>query len=147
MSLYQELVLHASAPETVTGNGSTISSIIEVAKSAIEQLVEHVREAAAHFVGPQFSASAGAVANDYNNQDMRFYLDVTAHAGTTPTLNVTLEGLIGGVWHELGAFTEVTTTDGAENVLVVNVPDQIREVHTITGSVGQSYTFSVHGVR
>jgi hypothetical protein len=75
-----------------------------------------------------------------------FVLDVTAHAGTTPTLDVTIQyrDLASGKWVDIAAFTQVTTTDGTERITVANLPEaNIRVAWVITGSAGQSYTFSV----
>lgn len=75
-----------------------------------------------------------------------FVLDVTAHAGTTPTLDVTIQhrDIASGKWLDIAAFTQVTTVDGSERITVANMPEvNIRVAWVITGSAGQSYTFTV----
>ena len=78
--------------------------------------------------------------------DMRFYLNVSAAAGTSPTLDIDIEGLIDGVFHVLGSFSQKTAAS-SETLTIAGCPKTIREVHTITGSAGQSFTFTVSGHR
>lgn len=78
--------------------------------------------------------------------DMRFYLNASAAAGTSPTLDIDIEGLIDGIWHVLGSFSQLTAA-GAETITIAGVPKTIREVHTITGSAGQSFTYTLSGHR
>ena len=88
-------------------------------------------------------------------RDAVFSLDVTAKAGTLPTLDVTVEEYdpASDTWTELTAFSfgaqiidvvfrRVVATIGA-------VPEaghygsRLRAVYTIGGSAGQSFTFSL----
>lgn len=119
MFKYKETELHASGAETADGNGTLTDTF------------------------PEYDTGDPSAYLAYA-PDVRFYLDVSDHAGTSPTLDVTIEGLVGGVWVELGAFTQVVETDGSESILVVGCPQTMREVHAITGSAGQSYTFTVN---
>lgn len=74
---------------------------------------------------------------------LRVQLDVTAAAGTTPTLDVILEDTLDGVnWNVVGTFTQRT----AAGRQVINVPapfaDRLRVRWTIGGTT-PSFTFSV----
>jgi len=75
------------------------------------------------------------------------YLDVTASAGTAPTLDVTIEALdvLSGKHFVIATFAQKVTT-GVERITtgLVDLPDAVlRAVWTITGSAGQSFTFTV----
>jgi hypothetical protein len=77
-------------------------------------------------------------------ESLRVQLEVTASAGTTPTLNVLVEDSLDGVtWNTIGTFTQKITT--AREVINVSAPfsDIVRVSWTIGGSAGQSFTFSV----
>jgi hypothetical protein len=75
------------------------------------------------------------------------YLNVTAFAGTNPTLNVKLQAQDGlGAWYDISgaAFTQVGGATSTQRIALASLPDKyIRAVWTITGSAGQSYTFTV----
>lgn len=75
-----------------------------------------------------------------------FTLDVSAHAGTTPTLNVTIEyrDIASNSWVVIATFAEIGDANGTERITVANMPEtNIRVAWVITGSAGQSYTFTV----
>lgn len=73
------------------------------------------------------------------------FIDCSAASGTTPTLDVKLQGYdpISGNWFDTGdSFTQLTTT-GSERVEVASLPDaDVRVVYTI-GGTSPSFTFSV----
>lgn len=87
----------------------------------------------------------------------QFVIDVTAFAGTAPTLVVTIQGLdpASGKYFTLLASAVINTVSTvvlrigpgfpATANLSVNdlLPKQYRVLYTITGSAGQSFTFSV----
>lgn len=75
---------------------------------------------------------------------LRAQLDVTAVAGTAPTLDVVLEDSLDGVnWNTLAAFTQRTAA-GRQVIDYTGVfADELRVRWTIGGSAGQSFTFSV----
>lgn len=75
---------------------------------------------------------------------LRAQLDVTAAAGTTPTLNVVLEDSLDGVnFNPIATFAQRVAA--GREVLNIAVPfaNTLRVSWTITGSAGQSFTFSV----
>jgi hypothetical protein len=77
-------------------------------------------------------------------KSLRVQLDVTAFAGTSPTLDVVVEDTIDGTnWNAVATFAQKTAA-GRE---VVNFSglfsDKLRVRWTIGGSLGQSFTFSV----
>ena len=84
--------------------------------------------------------------------DVVFVLDSAAGAGTSPTLDVTIEdsadnSSFAAISSGAVAFTQVTGTAAAQAVSV-NKDDARRYVrikYTIGGSSGQSFTFSVNG--
>ncbi len=90
---------------------------------------------------------------DFNSADVdapvragTAFLDVTAHAGTSPTLDVVIEEKdeTSGKYVEVAAFAQVTETDGITKVSVSGIQaSKLRARATITGSAGQSYTYSV----
>lgn len=75
---------------------------------------------------------------------LRAQLQVTAAAGTTPTLDVLIEdSLDGATWNTIGTFTQVTT-GSARQVVNITTPfsDRIRVRWTIGGTT-PSFTFNV----
>ncbi len=71
----------------------------------------------------------------------RFFLDASAASGTSPTLDVTVVGIVNGREHTIVTFTQLVAA-GQETFLVEVVPDQIRVDFTITGGT-PSFTFAV----
>lgn len=71
-------------------------------------------------------------------------LNVTAIAGTTPTLDVKVEDSVDGTnWNSVQAFTQVTAA--GRLVLRITAPfsDLLRVSWTIGGTAGPSFTFDV----
>lgn len=93
-----------------------------------------------------------------NMTSANFFLDVTAASGTSPTLDVTIEGKdpVSSSYFELVAFTQKTATGtgrvviglgavddaNTDNVAVVPLPYIIRAKATIGGTT-PSFTYSV----
>lgn len=87
----------------------------------------------------------------------QFVIDVTAFAGTAPTLVITIQGLdpLSGKYFTLLASAVINTVStvvlrvGPGFPVTANlsandiIPKQFRVLYTITGSAGQSFTFSV----
>lgn len=74
----------------------------------------------------------------------RVQLDVTAFAGTAPTLNVVIEDTLDGTnWNVVGTFAQKVAA--GREVINLSTPftDRLRARWTIGGSAGQSFTFSV----
>jgi len=74
------------------------------------------------------------------------YLNVSAHGGTTPTLDVAVQGKdpVSGLYVTIASFTQVTTTDSLTKLIFSRpIPNTIRLNWTIGGSAGPNYTFGV----
>lgn len=70
-------------------------------------------------------------------------LNVTAHSGTTPTLDVKFQDSPdnGTTWFDIASssFTQVTTTNGQQRLVVNNVGPKARAV-VVVGGTTPSYT-------
>jgi len=106
--------LHPTAAETVTGNGT----------------------------GVDMTTLEGIAA---------VILDSAGGAGTTPTLNVKLQhsATLGGSYVDIAGavFAEVDDTPASRQMIKFNASEAdnfVRAVWTITGSAGQSFTFSAN---
>lgn len=82
---------------------------------------------------------------DHHN-NVRMGLNVTASGGTTPTLDVTIEGRLGDAWYELASFTQASGV-GKETINVSNAPDNLRAKWTIGGGGGETFTFNIDAKR
>lgn len=80
---------------------------------------------------------------DGNNWGAALFLNVTAAAGTTPTLTVTVEDSPDGqTWYPLATFTQATgVTKEAKRVL--DVFGRYLRVSYVVGGTTPSFTFSV----
>ena len=76
---------------------------------------------------------------------IRIYLDVTAASGTTPTLDVDVVAVIGGVEMVLQSFAQKTAA-GQETIVVPQCPRAAKVKWTIGGTT-PSFTFSVQASR
>lgn len=78
-----------------------------------------------------------------------FFLSVTASSGTTPTLDVKIQGKmpVSGAWVDLhsASFTQATAATSQAITVAGPLPPEIRAVATIGGTT-PSFTFSVEGV-
>lgn len=77
-------------------------------------------------------------------ETLKALLVITAHAGTTPTLDVRLETRITGdaTWYTVDSFPQ-QNTDVTVGRAFGPLGDECRWAWTIGGSAGQSFTFSV----
>lgn len=75
---------------------------------------------------------------------LRAALAVSAHAGTTPTLDVKIQTSNDGStgWTDAGSFAQVTTTDSTTRKVVTGLDRFVRVVATIGGTT-PSYTYAV----
>lgn len=76
-----------------------------------------------------------------------FFIDCTAKAGTTPTLNVTVltYDKSGDDWHVIATFTELTDVGKEMKAVAANMGDKIAIVYTLGGTT-PSFTFTVSAV-
>ena len=74
-----------------------------------------------------------------------FYLDVSAQSGTTPTLDVTVEGRdpISQNWVVVATFTQVAAATGTFRQALASLPETELRVAYVLGGTTPSYTFSV----
>ncbi len=91
------------------------------------------------------SGNSGAVAGFGDRTSLRAQLNVTAAAGTSPTLDVVIEDTLDGTnWNVLGTFTQ-RTAPGREVINITGLfTDQLRARWTLGGTT-PSFTFSVLG--
>lgn len=76
-----------------------------------------------------------------SGQSARCYLNVTAASGTSPTLDVTIVGVVDGADYTLFTFAQKTAA-GVETVRTDDVPDVLKAKWTIAGTT-PSFTFEV----
>lgn len=93
------------------------------------------------------SGDTGTLSGFSDLGKLRAQLEVTAAAGTSPTLDVVLEDSLDGTsWNTIGTFAQLTTT-GREVIDITGLfADRLRVRWTI-GGTSPSFTFSVlvHG--
>lgn len=77
--------------------------------------------------------------------DMRLYLNCSAASGTSPTLNVSVVAIIGGIEYALASFAQLTSS-GKESIVVTGCPANVKIKYTI-GGTSPSFTFRVDGHR
>ena len=80
--------------------------------------------------------------------ELVLFLDVTAHAGTTPTFDISLEwsmddGATYAIPAAAPAFAQILEVDGAQVEVFPILGTSYRLVYDIAGTAGPSYTFSV----
>lgn len=75
----------------------------------------------------------------------RFIINVTAVAGTSPTLGATIKALVNGVELTVGSFASKTAV-GQESVIIEACPNDIL-IDWVIGGTTPSFTFEVHCVR
>lgn len=91
------------------------------------------------------SGSTAAIAGFGDRTTLRAQVDVTAAAGTTPTLDVVIEDTLDGTnWNVVGTFTQKTAA--GREVINITAPfaDRLRVRWTVAGTT-PSFTFSVLG--
>ena len=94
------------------------------------------------------TATGTSAAFDTDGADsLEATLTVTAHAGTTPTLDVSLETSIDGgtTWDTVGAFTQIGNANGGDGHVFGPLGDKCRWKWTIAGTT-PSYTFAISPV-
>lgn len=93
----------------------------------------------------QTTPSAAPYIHSGNYSNAVAFLNVTAHSGTTPTLDVKFQDSPDGViWTDVpsGAFTQVTTTNSATRLALSSVGPFLRVVQTLGGTT-PSYTYDL----
>ena len=74
-------------------------------------------------------------------KDLVLHLDVTAASGTTPTMDITVKGMVNGKAYTLGTFTQATGVTG-ERIVIASAPVDVRLDWAIGGTT-PSFTFNV----
>ncbi len=92
------------------------------------------------------TASVNLPFNNVGYNSFIAYLNVTAHAGTSPTLDVKFQDSPdnGTTWYDIddAALTQVTTTNGQQRLVVNNAGPKCRAVVAV-GGTSPSYTFAL----
>lgn len=82
-----------------------------------------------------------------NYRNFVAYLNVTAHSGTTPTLDCKFQDSPDGgtTWYDItsAAFTQVTTTNGQSRLAVSGPFGPNLRAHVVLGGTTPSYTVSL----
>lgn len=73
--------------------------------------------------------------------DLVLYLNVTAVSGTSPTMDITINGIVDGVAYSMGTFNQVTAT-GVERKVIEDAPKDIR-LDAVLGGTSPDFTFDV----
>jgi len=98
-----------------------------------------------HASGAENASGAGASVDLGTNDSVWLDLDVTAAAGSTPSLVVTLETSRDGVsWRQVGTAFATRTAAGTERKAFGPCSRYVRARWTITGS-GATFTFALTG--
>ena len=120
--------------------------------SVIQQNLEKLTLIAGHPTAARTATgqTAGIDLRVYDG-DVVFVLDSAAGAGTSPTLDVTIEDSADNSSFSAlsgAAFTQVTGTASAQKLSIDkdNAKRYVRIKYTIGGSSGQSFTFSVNAL-
>lgn len=95
------------------------------------------------------SSTSTATGNDTINLELgdraclRLFLDVTAASGTTPTLDVTVEGSRdGSTWYTLGTFAQKTAVSTERKSFPC---DRFVRTRRVIGGTTPSFTYSITG--
>lgn len=95
---------------------------------------------------------SGIRTSSNSSSDLKFlslagaaYLSVTDSGGTAPILNVFIEELdpISGLYFVIATFTQATGTTNERKEIPLVAGNKIRARWVITGSAGQTFTFSI----
>jgi len=102
-----------------------------------------------------FSGEVSATGNTHSTpyyvlpfKEGNFFLNVTAKAGTTPTIDVVVESKDPSAdkWHTIATFTQIGDTIGSEmKPVAANLGKNIAIKYTLGGS-NPVYTFTVYAV-
>lgn len=90
------------------------------------------------------NGDSGSLAGWHSAKTLRAQLDVTAVAGTSPSMTVLIEDTLDGTnWNTIGTFA--ARTAAGREVIDVTTPfsTTLRVSWAITGTGGPSFTFSV----
>jgi len=68
-------------------------------------------------------------------REVRFFLSVTALAGTTPTMDITLVTTVAGIDYLIGTFAQNAAGASDEMIVVATCPANIKAVYTHGGTV------------
>ena len=79
-------------------------------------------------------------------QNVRLFLDVTAVAGTSPSMTMNVYGVVNGKAYFLGNFAAVTTV-GAYTLQLNNAPDLLTVAPSPISGTAPSFTCEVRCVR
>lgn len=112
---YKESTIHASAARTAT---SIATEPIDTFQGAVD---------------------------GHKNPNCRFFLDITAVSGTTPTLVLELWGTINGVDFLLGAFASKNAA-GKDTIVIADCPRYVKP-RWVVGGTTPSFTFNVQASR
>lgn len=93
------------------------------------------------------STSSDAVADPHSSGEpsLRVFLNVTAAAGTSPTLDVDIVATVNGEDYVIDSFAQATGVTKEARV-ISDCPRVVKAVWTI-GGVGPSFTFEVQATR
>ena len=73
--------------------------------------------------------------------DARFYLNVTAVSGTSPTMDVLISALFNNVAFPIATFTQMTAT-GVQAITVLDCPQEL-QLLAVVGGTTPSFTFEI----
>jgi hypothetical protein len=96
--------------------------------------------------GASGGTDQSATFSTHTNKDWSFILSVSAKTGTAPTLDVTIQTNVNGVWVTVATFTQVTgstTLTSTELKAVTINTSQIRANMTLGGSSTPGFTYSL----
>lgn len=93
------------------------------------------------------SGDSGRIGEVDDAKAASFFLDVTAAAGTSPTLDVVVETKdpASGKWFTIATFTQATGVTSERVAVTENMGHDVRVSYTI-GGTGPDFTFSVGAV-
>ena len=80
------------------------------------------------------------------SQNARFFLDVTAVSGTSPSMTMNVYGIVNNRAYQLGAFAAVTAA-GQYTLQLNNVPDQVCVAPAPLTGTSPSFTCEVRCAR
>jgi hypothetical protein len=80
------------------------------------------------------------------SQHARFFMDVTAVSGTTPSMTMNVYAVVNNRPYWLGAFSAATTT-GGYTIQLNNVPDLVTVAPSPISGTNPSFTYEVRCAR
>ncbi len=93
------------------------------------------------------SSSVDTHSGDVHSEggNARAFLDVTVVTGTSPTLDIDIEGLINNIWYVIGSFTQAAAVV-RETIILTSLPKTARAACVI-GGASPDFTFEVQLVK